>query len=121
MILPRKYRDGYYVKKALQNIFLQRGKLVDERITQLLIKEIGIYPPGTFVKLTNGDTAIVLRRGTKNANSPIVLSIVTPRGAFFEKPKQRDTIHKDIYGITKVVSRPEDFTMNREEIWGAGD
>ncbi len=121
MILPRKYRDGFFVKKALQKIFLQRGKLVDEHIAQLLIKEIGVYPPGTFVKLANGEIAIVLRRGAHNANSPLVLSIIAPRGGFFEKPKRRDTIHKDIFGIIKVVPRPEGFKMNRNEIWGSGE
>ena len=121
MILPRKYRDGYFVKKALQKIFLQRGKLVDEQIAQLLIKEIGVYPPGTFVKLANGETAIVLRRGTHSANSPLVLSIIAPRGGFFEKPKRRDTIHKDVFGITSVIPRPKDFKMNRDDIWGIGE
>jgi HD-GYP domain-containing protein (c-di-GMP phosphodiesterase class II) len=118
MILPRKYRDGFFVKKALQKIFLQRGELVDEHIAQLLIKEIGVYPPGTFVKLANGDTAIVLRRGVHKANSPHVLSIISPRGGFYETPKQRDTIHKDIFGIIKVIPRPNSFKMNKDEIWG---
>lgn len=118
MILPRKYRDGIYIKKALQDIFIQRGQSVDEKSAQLLIKEIGIYPPGTFVKLANGDTAIVLRRGTKNANSPLVLSVAGPRGAYYERPKQRDSIHKDIYGIKEVVPRLPDLTLNRDEIWG---
>ncbi len=118
MILPRKYRDGYYIKKALQDIFMQRGNLVDENIVQLLIKEIGIYPPGTFVKLANGDTAIVIRRGTKSARSPLVLSITSPRGAFYKRPKQRDTIHKDIYGIVEVVQKIKDLKIDRNQIWG---
>jgi len=120
MVLPRKYRDGFYVKKALQDIFLQRGKAVDEQIAQLLIKEIGIYPPGTFVKLANGETAIVLRRGTRNAASPLVLSILNISGQTIEKPIQRDTIHKDIYGIIEVVPRLEDLQINRDEIWNIG-
>jgi len=120
MVLPRKYRDGFYVKKALQDIFLQRGKAVDEQIAQLLIKEIGIYPPGTFVKLANGETAIVLRRGTRNAASPLVLSIINISGQAIEKPIQRDTIHKDIYGIIEVVPRLEDLQINRDEIWNIG-
>lgn len=120
MVLPRQYRDGFYVKKALQDIFLQRGKAVDEQIAQLLIKEIGIYPPGTFVKLVNGETAIVLRRGTRNAASPLVLSILDISGQAIEKPVQRDTIHKDIYGIIKVVPRLEHLEINRDEIWNIG-
>lgn len=118
MVLPRKYRDGFFVKKALQDIFIQRGKSVDEESAMLLIKEIGVYPPGTFVKLANGDTAIVLRRGVKNASSPFVLCIINQRGEFYEKTKQRDTIHKDIYGIVEVLPRIENLKLNRDEIWG---
>lgn len=118
MILPRKYRDGFYVKKALQDIFIQRGKSVDEACAMLLVKEMGIYPPGTFVKLANRDTAIVLRRGTKNADSPIVLSIIDPQGYYYDIPKKRETIHKDIFGITEVIPRLDDLQLNRDEIWG---
>jgi len=121
MVLPRKYRDGFYVKKALQDIFLQRGKSVDVHIAQLLIKEIGIYPPGTFVKLVNGETAIVLRRGTRNAASPLVLSILNLSGDPIQKPVQRDTIHKDVYGIIQVVPRLEELTIDRDEIWSIGE
>ncbi len=118
MVLPRRYRDGIFVKKALKEIFLQRGKLVDENIAQLLIKEIGIYPPGTFVTLNNGDNAIVLKRGTNaNASSPLVLCYAGPRGAYYEIPRQKDTKHQDIYGIHKVVQKPEDFKLSREQVW----
>jgi len=121
MVLPRKYRDGYYVKKALQDIFLQRGKSVDVHIAQLLIKEIGIYPPGTFVRLFNGETAIVLRRGVRDAASPLVLSILNISGDALAKPIQRDTIHKDIYGIKEVVPRLQELEINRDEIWSIGE
>lgn len=117
MVLPRKYRDGFFVKKALQDIFIQRGKSVDEESVMLLIKEVGVYPPGTFVKLANGDTGIVIRRGVKNANSPLVLCIIDPRGQFYKHQKQRDTTHKDIYGIIEVIPRVEGFKINRDEIW----
>ncbi len=118
MVLPRKYRDGFYVKKALQDIFIQRGKSVDEKSATLLIKEVGVYPPGTFVKLANGDTAIVLRRGIKSASSPLVLCIMNPRGELYERTKQRDTIHKDIYGVVEVLPRIQNLKLDRDEIWG---
>ncbi len=117
MVLPRKYRDGFYVKKALQDIFLLRGKAVDETVAQLLIKEIGIYPPGTFVRLANGETAIVLRRGVKSAASPLILSILDINHNKMDKMLRRDTIHKDIYGIIEVIPRPNQLVIDRDEIW----
>jgi HD-GYP domain-containing protein (c-di-GMP phosphodiesterase class II) len=55
-----------------------------------LIKEFGIFPPGCFVKLANGETAIVTRRGS-NANTPIVAAIVNRNGDAFGNPSSRDT------------------------------
>ena len=118
MILPRQYRDGLFVKQALRDIFMQRGSAVDAELTALLIKEIGIYPPGAFVQLINGETAIVLRRGLKNAHAPLVLSILSPRGAPYSNPQQRETHQNQLYGIVKVVPRIDNLRFNMSQIWG---
>lgn len=120
MVLPRDYRDGYFVKKALRDIFMQRGSAVDTELAELLIKEIGIYPPGSFVRLANGDTAIVISRGRKQANAPMVLSILSPRGAPYKNPRRIDTLQQDLYGIVKVIPRPDRVHLDRNQIWGLG-
>lgn len=38
-----------------------------------LLKSVGLYPPGSFVQLVNGETGIVVARG-KQANLPVVAS-----------------------------------------------
>jgi HD-GYP domain-containing protein (c-di-GMP phosphodiesterase class II) len=118
MILPRQYRDGLYVKKALRDIFMQRGSTVDESLAQMLIKEIGIYPPGAFVMLNNGEVAIVLKHNVKQANCPQVLSVISPRGLPYEIPRKRETELEQIFAIEKVVSRPENLKINLNQIWG---
>lgn len=118
MILPRKYRDGFYVKRALQDIFLTRGKAVDEQLAGQLIKEIGIYPPGSFVTLANGDIAIVLRRGVKKANAPVCLSVLSPRGAAYSNPAIHDTFQDKLYSIEEVIPRVDNLELELHEIWG---
>ncbi|MFN7369254.1 MAG: hypothetical protein ACK5SG_03355, partial [Burkholderiales bacterium] len=54
-------------------------------IATILIKEIGIYPPGSFVKLANGETAIVVRRG-EAANSPVVAALSSGSGIPYVDP-----------------------------------
>ncbi len=117
MILPRQYRDGLYVKKALRDIFMQRGSAVDENLAQMLIKEIGIYPPGAFVMLNNGEIAIVLKHNVKQANCPQVLSVISPRGLPYEIPRKRDTEQEQIFAVEKVVSRPEKLKIILSQIW----
>jgi len=121
MILPRQYRDGLYVKKALRDIFIQRGSMVDENLAQMLIKEIGIYPPGAFVMLNNGEIAIVLKHNAKQANCPLVLSVINPRGLTYQIPRKRDTEQEKIFAIEKVVARPEVLKINLNQIWGIAE
>ena len=44
-----------------------------------LIKGLGVYPPGDFVKLRNGETAIVVQR-TAAGNAPIVAVLADAGG-----------------------------------------
>ena len=50
-----------------------------DAVSYTLVRSIGLCPPGTFVKLDNGDTAIVLRRSEK-ANHPLVASLLDRAG-----------------------------------------
>lgn len=65
MVRPRAYREAVHSKQALRDIFVQRAKSEDERMASLFISLIGMYPPGSLVKLATGETAVVTRRGER--------------------------------------------------------
>jgi hypothetical protein len=71
MIRPRAYRGGVQSKDALRALFLERGTAVDEALTALFIKQVGLYPPGGIVRLASNEVAIVTRRG-ENTTQPQV-------------------------------------------------
>jgi hypothetical protein len=58
-------------KDALRALFLERGIAVDEALTALFIKQVGLYPPGGIVRLASNEVAIVTRRG-ENTTQPQV-------------------------------------------------
>lgn len=60
---PRHYRHPQLPKSAMVQLFQQRDTLADAKLVDCLIKEVGLYPPGSFVKLEQGDTAIVVQHG----------------------------------------------------------
>lgn len=60
---PRHYRRPQLPKSAMVQLFQQRDTLADAKLADCLIKEVGLYPPGSFVKLEQGDTAIVVQHG----------------------------------------------------------
>jgi HD-GYP domain-containing protein (c-di-GMP phosphodiesterase class II) len=86
----RAYRSSLTSVKAMQEIFMSSDKRFESRITNMIVKLIGIYPPGIIVRLVNGEIAVVTHRGEK-AHLPVVKSIIASDGSPFERPLVRDT------------------------------
>ncbi len=84
MISPRKSRPGRSTTDSVRELV---GKEVEERdeVGLLLVRTVGICPPGTFVRLDNGDIAVVLRRSDK-PNLPLVASVVERGGKVLTDP-----------------------------------
>ncbi len=89
MISPRKSRPGRSVTDSVRAI---AGQDVDPRdeVSHTLVHSIGLCPPGTFVKLDNGDTAIVLRR-SDTTNHPLVASLLDSSGTHYGEPSLYQT------------------------------
>ena len=95
MVSERAYRPGASPPAALREIYLKHGSAIDPKLISLLVKVMGVYPPGTAVELANGETAVVLRR-TRNAGAPIVrvLDLADARPAVgWPKRSTGDPIH----------------------------
>jgi hypothetical protein len=61
-----------------------------DSIGATLLRIVGLYPPGTFVELANGETAVVIKRGEK-AHTPMVASLRRQDGGLLMQPVGRDT------------------------------
>ena len=86
---------------ALKGLFLDQGKKVRDGLASQFIKAIGVFPPGTPVRLENGEIAVVTERG-ETAAQPVVSSIIGPRGMPLAVPVKRDTM-RPTYGVREVV------------------
>ena len=106
------YRDF-----ALRALFLDQGKKVAEGLIARFIKAVGIFPPGTPVKLENGEIAVVTQCG-ENASKPQVCSIIGPRGMPLAVPIRRDT-GRPTYGVREVVEWQDVGAMpTMQALWG---
>lgn len=101
MIRPRAYREPLQSREVMRQLFLERGKLVDEQLPSVFIREVGFHPPGTLVRLQNGEVAMVTRRGEQPA-APKVRAVVAADGSPQARPLLRDTAQKE-FAITGVV------------------
>ena len=90
----------------------------DQELSRLLIKEIGLYPPGTTVVLNNDETAIVSKR-SEDPVSPEVISICDAYGDTMECPKHRDSRIRT-YKIRKAVELDWSRHLNVDLIWDSG-
>jgi HD-GYP domain-containing protein (c-di-GMP phosphodiesterase class II) len=102
MIRPRAYRDAQPSRVALRDIFLERGQRIDERLAMMFIKELGVYPPGTMVKLANGEIAVAVRRTTDGAH-PQLRCVIGKDGAPLAYPQIRDSRNPET-AISEIVS-----------------
>jgi hypothetical protein len=116
MVSERAYRPGAFPSVALRQIFLAQGKSVEVGIAAVLVKEIGLYPPGTVVQLANGEIGVAMKRTLKSGN-PIVRSVLNASGIRLPTmPKRRTT--QPSFQITQVhplARLPEDLDV--ESIW----
>jgi hypothetical protein len=59
----------------------------------VLLKAVGLYPPGTFVSLASSEHGIVLERG-EHANAPVVAALTSRNGMVMSEPRLRYTSQK---------------------------
>ncbi len=119
MISPREYKDSTDASKALQTLFLERGKEYDEKLAIKLIKHIGVYPPGSYVKLANGETAVVVKRSDVST-APMVASVINPKGIPYSRPIMRESA-KPEHTIIAIVKNHIRLPFSIASIWGYRD
>lgn len=115
-VSPRAHRKQMSGPQAARVLFTDPGMASENPFIAVLIKEIGIYPPGSFVKLANGETGIVYKR-TDNAHTPVVLSLTNSKGTPESKPIRRDTSRAE-HKILSVIPRDDiKLRLNPTTLW----
>lgn len=113
---PRASRPAMAPHIAAREMFLAAGG-ADNPYASAIIKEMGIYPPGSFVKLANGETAVVVRAG-ETANAPHVASLCNSEGMVLMTPQWRDTARPE-YKVMSTVPRANVMVrLNRPALFG---
>lgn len=117
MVSSRAYRPSTLPNMAMQEIFLLRGQRIDPQLAQTCIQTLGIYPPGTFVRLVNSETAIVFQRGS-NAHNPSVYSVLGPWGAAYPEPILRDCSNAEFALRSAVSPKEVSVRVDHHTLWG---
>lgn len=102
------------VRAAVRAAGPQAG--VDE-VGAILVKAVGLHPPGSYVRLSTGEVGVVLRRGV-DAASPKVASLLGRSGSPLGEPVVRDT-HLRSHQVTGSIAPHEvRVRLNLEKLVG---
>jgi hypothetical protein len=86
-ISGRASRPAMPLQRAVRQLYSNAyGRVVIDA----LVEEFGLYPPGTYVRLANGDLGIVLRRG-RRINTPVAIALANRHGERLPRRVYRDT------------------------------
>lgn len=75
-VSARNYRRSILPDQALQQLFLDQDLAIDPVLAEQFVTILGKYPPGTLVRLRNGELGVVTQRG-----AAYVHPLSNPQGA----------------------------------------
>ena len=116
MISPRVHRHGLPSDQVTRDIFLKHGNQINVKYAEAFIHKIGIYLPGSFVSLNNGEVGVVVRHGIK-AKQPSLFIMQNKRGEFYQEAMPAQPSHHILQGIP---TSPELIThVDPDKLWAA--
>lgn len=103
-LAPRHTRPALPPDLAGRQMFMQEPA---HNITNALVKEFGIYPPGCLVRLVSGELALVVARGP-TITTPVVACLTNERGASLPTPVRRQTSARGsaVHSVVSAGSTP---------------
>ena len=89
MISPRHSRTGRSTADSIRSILGTNKETIDD-VGHALIRVVGLYPPGTYVRLENSAIAVVMRRSGVS-NLPHVAIVIDGAGDLVAQPRLHRT------------------------------
>lgn len=95
----------------------QRGRL-DGNYSALLPRLLGVYPPGTLVRLATRETAVVTRKEGMGEGAGHVTAFLDVRGRLLKEAAERDTnsVNYSVIGVTEAEYNWPDIPWH--SYWG---
>ena len=115
MVTPRAYRKPLMPKIAMQTMY-KTAVATDDLISIGLIKQLGIYPPGSLVRLANQEIAVVLERNRQHPVAPRVAAIGQLQGRYYPQVIKRDT-DSPAYKILDAFQPESPIEIDLNQLW----
>lgn len=113
-LAPRASRVPTSPAAAMQASYFDENRQVDEAGASL-IKAVGIYSPGSFVRLNTNEIAVVIRRGG-NTTTPRVAVLINREGLPVVDPVIRDSSLREYRVVASVPHRDVRIQLNLQRM-----
>jgi len=111
---PRASRPSEAPSTAMQSCYFDENRQIDEA-GAAIIKAVGIYSPGTFVRLSTNEIAVVIKRGL-NTTMPRVAVLINRQGMVTGEPILRDTSLAEFRIVASVPHRDVRVNHNLDRL-----
>lgn len=113
-LAPRASRFPISPAAAMQATYFDENRKVDEA-GSALIKAVGIYSPGSFVRLSTNEIAVVVRRGA-DTTTPRAAVLINRSGMPIMEPIIRDTGLNEYRIVASVPHRDVKIKLNLQRM-----
>jgi HD-GYP domain-containing protein (c-di-GMP phosphodiesterase class II) len=113
----RASRDATTPSIAARDACLDQAGIPDATGATIL-RVLGLYPPGSFVLLANGEVGVVVRRGVK-AHTPTVALVRRANGGTYTEPMRRDTTDSQHAVVRGMAVGDIKVRLNHERVLSA--
>jgi HD-GYP domain-containing protein (c-di-GMP phosphodiesterase class II) len=111
---PRVTRPAKSPASAMQASYFDENRQIDET-GAALIKALGIYTPGTYVRLATDEIAVVIKRGA-NSTTPRVAIIINRAGMPTGELIGRDTSKREFRIVSGVPQADVKVKINLDRL-----
>ena len=98
----RAYQQAFPTDRILAVLERNEGGEFDQDLVRRFVQLIGIYPPGTLVRLSSGEVAVVLKVHAPDPYRPKVRVLLDPEGQAIGVPVERNLWEKAADGDADV-------------------
>lgn len=113
-ISPRATRKPITPSHAMKALYFDEKNQVDEA-GAAIIKAVGIYSPGSYVRLGSSETAVVVRRGANTA-SPLVAVILNRYNQPHHDLTLRDTSVREFRVLNSLAPQDVSARLNVQRL-----
>jgi putative nucleotidyltransferase with HDIG domain len=110
----RAYQRAFPTDRILAVLTRTDGVQFDQHLVRRFVQLLGIYPPGNLVKLSTGETAVVLETHAPDPHRPRVRIIFHSDGTRLDTPQDRNLFDTSGDAAQSIVTPldPADFGID---------